>query len=202
MAELGVSVRLLRYECGQETQGYNGGNKMRIMIVLVLTILLTQPICASQNAFDNGLDAFNKKDYETAFNIFKNLAEQGHTKAQVHLGIMYDYGVGVTEDYKQAVAWYMKAAKKNDIEAQLNLAAMYLLARGVKQDFKQAFMWRRKAAEQGSSLAEYYLGLMYVKGQGVRQNYQIAKEWYGKSCDGGNQLGCKGYRELNEKGIN
>ena len=40
---------------------------------------------------------------------------------------------------------------------------------------------------------------MYINGDGVRQDYHKAKKLFGESCDNGYQLGCDGYRRLNEK---
>lgn len=43
------------------------------------------------------------------------------------------------------------------------------------------------------------LGNAYKYGNGVKQDYSQAKQLYGKACDLGVQLGCDGYKILNEK---
>lgn len=43
------------------------------------------------------------------------------------------------------------------------------------------------------------LGVLY--GKGVRQDLSTAKFYYGKGCDGSSQMGCDGYRELNQRGV-
>lgn len=47
-------------------------------------------------------------------------AEQGHSKAQFNLGVMYDNGEGVLEDYVQAYAWYNLSAAQGNEMASLN----------------------------------------------------------------------------------
>ena len=43
---------------------------------------------------------------------FRKSAEQGHAGAQSNLGVLYDYGRGVTRDYKEAVEWFRKSAEQ------------------------------------------------------------------------------------------
>ena len=57
----------------------------------------------------DGLNAFEKGDYKTAFTIFEDLAKKGDAKAQYNLGIMYDNGEGVRQDKKRAKEWFGKA---------------------------------------------------------------------------------------------
>jgi len=42
--------------------------------------------------FDDGLTAYNAKDYATAFEKFRKAAEAGNTGAQYKLGEMYEFG--------------------------------------------------------------------------------------------------------------
>ena len=64
----------------------------------------------------------------------RKAAEQGHARAQNHLGWMYDEGIGVSQDDQEAVSWYGKAAKQGLATAQNNLGVMYTEGRGVSQD--------------------------------------------------------------------
>jgi TPR repeat protein len=74
--------------------------------------------------FNDGLMAFHKGDYVTAFREFRSLAEEGHTKAQRQLGIMYEMGLGVKLNYTEASQWYQKAAIQGDRDAQKRLIEM------------------------------------------------------------------------------
>ncbi len=59
--------------------------------------------------FEIGVDAWGRGKYETALKEFRLLAEQGHTEAQMNLGIMYSQGQGVPKDDVQAYGWYTLA---------------------------------------------------------------------------------------------
>ena len=65
--------------------------------------------------------AFGAKDYQTAFEIWKSLTQQGNAEAQFNLGRMYANGRGVSQDYKEAVKWYQLAEEQGNAEAQINL---------------------------------------------------------------------------------
>ena len=67
------------------------------------------------------------QDYKMAFKWYTKAAEQGYTKSQFNLGVMYRDGVGVPQDYKMAVKWYTKAAEQGNARAQLELGVMYAL---------------------------------------------------------------------------
>jgi len=64
--------------------------------------------------FQEGTDAYERGDYETALKEFRPLAEQGHAQAQVNLGIIYSQGRGVPKDSVQAYRWYTLAAGQGD----------------------------------------------------------------------------------------
>ena len=79
--------------------------------------------------YDNGNDAYNRKDYKTAYKLWLPLAEQGDAKAQFMMGSMYYVGQGVPKDYKKAVEYYSTAIKqdpKNPLYLN-NLAEAYRL---------------------------------------------------------------------------
>jgi len=112
-------------------------------------------------------------------------ADQGDSKAQYKLGLMYDAGQGVSQDFEIAVEWYQLAAEQGSATAQNNLGGMYETGQGVLQDDKAAFFWYQQAAEQGNLKAQNSLGFMYHKGQGVPQNYIQAHKWYNLAITNG-----------------
>ena len=64
--------------------------------------------------FHVGVEAWGRGDYDRALQEFRLLAEQGHTEAQVNLGIIYSQGRGVPKDAVQAYRWYTLAAGQGD----------------------------------------------------------------------------------------
>ena len=112
--------------------------------------------------FEHATDAYERKDYKTAYKLLLPLAEQGDVEAQYNLGLMYDLGNGVPQDYKQAVKWFKLAAEQGEAEAQFNLAQMYYEGQGIAQDYKEAEKLFQLSAEQGDAEAQCNLGMMYV----------------------------------------
>jgi hypothetical protein len=134
---------------------------------------------------DEGIAAYNKRDYATALRELRPLAARGNAAAQNYLGSMYYDGVGVTQNDQQAVIWFRKAAGQGRAEAHFSMGVMYLGGRGVAQDYRQAADWFRKAAEKGVAHAQTQLGMMYYAGAGVAQDEEQAATWFRKAREQG-----------------
>ncbi len=141
-------------------------NIKQSILIIFTTLMLFVGVTYSGD-FDDGVQAYNNNDYETAFNSFRKAAEQGEARALNNLGLMYFNGEGVTQDDKEAARWYLKAAEQGEARAQYNLGVMYASGEGVTQDDKEAARWYLKAAEQGEASAQHNLGVMYENGDGV-----------------------------------
>ena len=102
-----------------------------------------------EQQFQQGVEATDRGDYQTAFKLWLPLAEQGYDKAQFFLGIMYQSGRGVKQDTVEAVKWYRKAAEQGYAKAQFNLGVMYYNGEGVKRNPSKAKEWFRKACDNG-----------------------------------------------------
>ena len=96
---------------------------------------------------------------ENKIDLYRQLAKDGNTDAQVNLGICYMKGMGVEQDNKKAFNLFKTAAaqrqrgallpaEQGNVYAQSNLGICYRKGLGVQQDFNQAFKWYKKAAEQ------------------------------------------------------
>jgi hypothetical protein len=138
---------------------------LHALLALSLSCLLLPGTAIAE--FDEGLTAYNKKDYATALREWKPLAAQGNASAQSNLGVMYENGQGVAQDYKEAVRLYRLAAAQGNANGQSNLGVMYQNGQVVAQDYKEAVKWFRLAADQGDADAQRNLGAMYDSGEGV-----------------------------------
>ena len=65
--------------------------------------------------FNKAMDAYEQKDYQTAFKEFFSQAEIGEVRSQLNLAVMYLYGQGVTKDVNKAYAW-ARIGTENDVE--------------------------------------------------------------------------------------
>ena len=98
-------------------------------------------------AYSKGRGA--KKDSEKAFEIHKNLAENGFGKSQYHVAYSYFEGIGTEKDDKTAFEWFSKGAQNGNVLCQYYTGYCYANAIGTKADEKKAIEWYTRAAEQG-----------------------------------------------------
>jgi TPR repeat protein len=154
-----------------------------------------------QEELARAVAAYKRKDYASAFDQFKNLAEKEYSPAESNLGAMYAEGLGVEKDAQKAVFWWRKAAKENDPKAVYNLAMAYSDGKGVDKDDKQAVYWFRKAAYMGSNFAQYNLAVMYALGKGTERDDKQALYWYRKSAGLGNPDAAYNLGVMYERGV-
>ncbi|CEP02520.1 Sel1 repeat [Plasmodiophora brassicae] len=110
---------------------------------------------------------------------YKRAADNGHTIAQLNLGVLYETGHqnAQARDYPRAVRWYYQAALSGHQGAQFNLGRLFWSGKGVPQDLKTAFGFFKKAAKKGNHMAMTNVGAMYMSGNGVRANANEARRW-------------------------
>jgi len=104
---------------------------------------------------EDGQVAFNSGDYNLAFSLWQTLATQGHTDAQVFVGLSYANGWGVDKNPKLASHWYQKAANNNNASAQF-LLGLYFVS-GNEADLTTGVMWLNRAADNGDISAKRFL---------------------------------------------
>jgi hypothetical protein len=127
---------------------------------------------------DAGYAAYEKGNYETALKVLRPLAENGDTRAQSTLGLLYYRGRAVQKDDAEALKWFRLAADRGDAIAEFNLGVMYAEGQGVPQDNDEAAKWYRLAADQGNPQAQYNLGLWYAQGDGGSPDSVRAHMWF------------------------
>ena len=129
--------------------------------------------------FLDATDAYDRKDYETAYKLIAPLAEQGHAKAQFNVGVMYGKGQGVPQDYQEAAKWYRLSAEQGDASAQHNLGVMYQKGEGVSQDYALAHMWFNLSGSNGIKVAIEVRKLLEkeMTKQQIVQAQELARNW-------------------------
>lgn len=125
--------------------------------------------------FEDGFAASQKGDYATALHEFGLLAENGHAKAQLQLGIMYELGLGTQKDFQEASKWYQKAAIQGNAEAHKKLVEMKNKGR---RDFTPPPIPKNFTGNMTEPQAQYDLGTMYYRGIGVNKDLQAAYRWF------------------------
>jgi len=141
------------------------------------------PFSSIWGGYDEGMEAYENKDYEAALKEWEPLAEQEeNVEAQYMLGKMYFKGEGVPQDFAEAAMWIRKAAEHGYPEAQNDLGKMYMVGRGVPLDHMWAHMWFDLAAKHGKTSAirsrDFVRRLMASKL--IKRAQRLTKEWLKK----------------------
>lgn len=121
--------------------------------------------------------AYDRGDFDTAYQIWSELAAQNDGRAQYALGVMHATGSGREQDPVKAFEWFSKAAENGHIKAMYNLGIAYWTGQGTLQDRQEATHWWRMAAERGDVVSQYNLGVAYYNGLGVDQDLVEAARW-------------------------
>ncbi len=161
---------------------------LRLILVISLTAAGSGAAFAG---FDEGVRAYESKNFKLALREFRAAAENDHAKAQYYLGRMYLMWEGVSADYKQAASFFERAAAQGNPNAQFYLGALHYLGEGVPRDYSKAVKWYSAAAAQGDPVAQYSLGVMYASGQGVTKDRVRALAWFNFAAAGGSKTAGK-----------
>ena len=145
--------------------------------VTLATGMLGALPCNAADTPDTAVAAYQRKDYETAYQLALPAARAGDANAQHLLGLQLWRGRGVMRNDAEAARWFTSAAEQNHAEAMTDLAAMYRQGEGVEQDAGRSFSLSTKAADMGNSTAQYDVGQAYQKGTGVTKDMIRARYW-------------------------
>lgn len=141
--------------------------------VAALLMLMAITGAVAADPFEEGLRAFDRRDYATARRLWYSLADFGNVQAQNNLGIMYRDGLGVQQSDDEAFRLFGFAAAQGLPEAEYNLANMYGQPGG-KQDLNAFMFWMREAAAHGYAPAQKFVGStepgQNIKGSRVEGN--------------------------------
>ena len=154
-------------------------------VLLILWMALGIVTTPARAGFDEGAVAFNNKDYATAFREFQAVAQQGDSRGQNGLGVLFENGWGVRKDIKAAIQWYGLAAAQGSAISQFNLAIINENGNGITQNFQEAMRLYRLSAEQGFAMPKFNIGYMYEIGRGVPKDLSEAARWYRIAADQG-----------------
>ena len=118
---------------------------MRRFFFAVILVVACATVAAA-DSYEDAVSALLRGDNTLAVRLFRPLPEQGFTRAQFNLSLMYHEGKGISQDYQEALKWYRKAAEQGLPQAQSNLGVMYYFGQGVPQDDVRAHKWYTVAA--------------------------------------------------------
>ncbi len=128
--------------------------------------------------FDKAVAAYDAGEHETAFTIWRRLADQTDLAAMRNVAYMLRNGIGVTQDLRKARRYYRRAAELGYPAAMVNLGQMILEGEGGKADPKSAARYFYRAARLGSHHGQFHLARLLETGNGVGQDIDAAFAYY------------------------
>ncbi len=152
----------------------------------------------SDAQYEFGCIADNSKRYEEAFGWYQKSALQGHVQAQLRLGLLYYWGLGVVEDNQKAFEWFSRSAEAGFNWAKYWLGNMYQEGYGIAKDRDMAIEWYREALD--SSATEELKGNVYNRlgdiyyqeryAGGISYDVNQAVKYYNQAADLDNKHAC------------
>ena len=122
------------------------GNRLAQGLVILCAGFLLPFSMATAGDLEDGLAAYQEKDYARTFLLLAPLADRGDSQAEFVLGEMYRKGEGLAKSAPDALPLLTKAAEAGHAGAQNALGQMYESGDGVDQNFDTALQWFRRAA--------------------------------------------------------
>ncbi len=112
---------------GQDSMSPRFTAGLLCMFICLLSLLDVKAYAGAPEA----MSALKRGDYETAYQEFEALAEQGDTKAMVTIGMFFYKGEGFPQDYTKAMDWFLRAMELGNGDAYNNIGVMYRDGLGV-----------------------------------------------------------------------
>ena len=119
----------------------------RVMFVGFI-LLLSFAARVAARPLEDATIAIERREYATAIQILRPLAEQGNADAQVVLAMMFITGRGVPQDHAEGVKWLQKGANHRNAVAQCLLG--HATDQGLLQDDVAVVAGAEKAADEGN----------------------------------------------------
>lgn len=135
---------------------------LRITSVLLVTGFLHA--IDAQAGYDEAVIAYQRKDYPAALILARQAVENGDARGNLILGVLYQFGLGVTANPSGAIILYERAADAGLVEAGTRLAFMYVTGTGAPRNPEMALKYARKTAATGDAEGMYLVALSIDKG--------------------------------------
>jgi hypothetical protein len=166
----------------RRSSSVSGGSRMaRAFRATFLSFILLSSAGSEIPAgpIEDATAALERRDFATALQLLRPLAERGNADAQMKLGFLYVAGGGIPQDYAAAVKWFHLAADQGQANAQCFLGLMYFEGRGVRRDYVSAHMWLNLAAAGGIEDAAEYRDVLTAKMTlaQIAKAQRLAREW-------------------------
>ena len=111
------------------------------------------PAQAAESQFQAGLESLQRGEAAQGYALLAPLAQQGDSRAQYLIGLLYAKGLHLPQDFEAARLWYTLAAEQGHTGAQNNLGLMYKNGEGGPASLVDAYAWFARASVAGDDKA-------------------------------------------------
>jgi len=118
---------------------------MKITVLLSL-LLLWSAATLAQASHEEGVQAFQRKDYNIAFSQPEATSDAGDVRGYPQLGILYTEGCAITKDVGVSLRMIEKSAQVGNVVSMNILANLYFGECGVEKNLVLARDWARRSA--------------------------------------------------------
>lgn len=168
----------------------------RIITIFFGLLLSIFSVCAAEEPvimndddhFIAGVRYLREKNFKSAADCFRPLAEKGHGQAQYFYGSLLCSGSGVSKDPERAFDYYTAAEKSADLPDYVRhnleycIANMYISGQGIPKDENTALQFFIQSGEGNDEEALIALGQIYLHGHGsIPKDLKQAKYWLEKA---------------------
>ena len=137
-------------------------------------VLNSMEVQVMQERFDRGLAAYDRGDYEQAFQVWQMLSEEGFASAMYRVADLYEWGYGTSRDVKRTAYYYREAALRGHGDAQFAHANRLSGGVGGTKDNRKAFFWYNAVVQNknASERSKYHAGISVRVGINT-SNYKL-----------------------------
>ncbi|MGP8251147.1 MAG: superinfection immunity protein [Terracidiphilus sp.] len=141
------------------------------------------------------VELWKQQRYSDAIPLFNQACNSGNADSCYHLGLIYDFGQGVTQDFSRAEALYSKSCNAG------NGAACYhssLLPQSIPGGCNSSAVTRNlsRSCDMGIATSCSMIGLSYIHGCGVAKDTEKGRQLLSKGCSLGDYNACDGTKQL------
>jgi TPR repeat protein len=124
------------------------------LFVIALIGCAATPSPAPRSEYNQGVDAYQQRDYVSARRHWANAIDEHDVSALNNLGYLLFSGLGGELDQRGGVALWQKAASLGHSESQLHLGYAHEVGEGTGQSLIEAYAWYRCALVNAQSTAK------------------------------------------------
>ncbi len=136
---------------------------------------------------------WNQKRYSEAIPLFNQACSGGKADSCNRLGLMYDFGQGVTQDFSRAAAFYSKSCNAGNGAACYHLSMLQQYQPGGAVCNSVAVTRNlSRSCDTGIATSCSIVGYSYIHGCGVAKDTEKGLQLLSKGCSLGDHNACDG----------